>query len=69
MSSHKHKDHLNKIKQAIHTTDKLDENQKSTSVKLIEEWYAEDKAMNILKSKLINISIFFEEVFSELGLK
>lgn len=69
MSSHKHKEHLEKIKDVINTTDQLDENQKSSSVKLVEEWYMEDKAMDTLKNKLLEISIFFEEVFSELGLK
>ena len=69
MSSHKHKEHLEQIKQTIHTTDKLDEEQKSSSVKIIEEWYLEDKAMDTLKSKLVNISVFFEEIFAELGFK
>jgi len=69
MSSHKHREHLEKIKNTIHTTDKLDESQKSSSVKIIEEWYAEDLAMDTLKNKLLDISVFFEEVFSELGLK
>ncbi len=69
MSSHKHKAHLEQIKQSIHATDRLDEAQKSSSVKIIEEWYLEDKAMDALKSKLLNVSIFFEEIFSELGFK
>ena len=69
MSSHKHHEHLTKIKNAIHKTDKLDASQKSSSVKTIEEWYKEDKAMGVLKNELLKISIFFEEVFSELGIK
>ncbi len=69
MSAHKNKEHLERIKEMIHTTDTLDESQKSSSVKLIEEWYLEDKAMDTLKSELFKISIFFEELFSELGLK
>ncbi len=69
MSSHKHKEHLEQIKEAIHTTDQLDDNQKSSSVKIVEEWYTEDLAMDTLKNKLLDISIFFEEIFSELGLK
>ena len=69
MSSHKNKEHLEKIKDVISTTDQLDESQKSSSVKLVEEWYMEDKAIDTLKNKLLEISIFFEEVFSELGLK
>ncbi len=69
MSSHKHKEHLEQIRQSIHTTDKLNEDQKSSSVKIIEEWYAEDKAMDTLKNKLVNVSVFFEELFLELGFK
>ena len=68
MSSHKHKEHLDKIKEAIHTTDKLNEQEKSSSVKIVEEWYTEDKAMNELQGKLFGISVFFEELFAELGL-
>jgi len=69
MSSHKHHEHLERIRNAIHTTDSLDESQKKSSVKIIEEWYAEDLAMDTLKSKLLGISIFFEEVFEGLGFK
>jgi len=69
MSAHKNKEHLEQIKEAIHTTDQLDSNQKSSSVQIIEEWYTEDLAMDTLKNKLLDISIFFEGIFSELGLK
>ncbi len=69
MSSHKHHEHLTHIKNAIHKTDKLDASQKSSSVKTIEEWYEEDKAIGTLRNELLKISIFFEEVFSELGIK
>jgi len=69
MSSHKHHEHLTYIKNAIAQTDELNESQKSSSVKIIEEWYEEDKAMGTLKNELLKISIFFEEVFSEMGIK
>jgi len=69
MSSHKNHEHLETIKNAIHTTDSLDESQKASSVKIIEEWYAEDLAMDTLKNKLLEVSIFFEELFGELGIK
>ncbi len=68
MSAHKHKEHLEKIKDAIGNTKELDESQKSSSIKLIEEWYVEDKAMGSLKNELVKESIFFETLFSELGL-
>ena len=68
MSAHKHKEHLEKIKDAVVNSDKLDENQKSDSVKRIEEWVEEDKAFGALKEELLNISEFFEILFAELGL-
>ncbi len=69
MSSHKHHEHLTKIKNAVHKTDKLNASQKSSSIKTIEEWYKEDRAIGTLENELLKISIFFEEVFSELGIK
>jgi len=68
MSAHKHKEHLEKIKDAVVESDKLDKNQKSDSVKRIEEWIEEDKAFGTLKEELLNISEFFETLFAELGL-
>jgi len=68
MSAHKHREHLEKIKDAVSKTDKLDENQKSDSVKRIEEWIAEDKAFGTLKEELLNVSEYFEILFAELGL-
>ncbi|MEN4044864.1 MULTISPECIES: hypothetical protein [Sulfurimonas] len=68
MSAHKHKEHLEKIKDAVVNSDKLDESQKSDSVKRIEEWIEEDKAFGTLMEELLNISEYFEVLFAELGL-
>ncbi len=68
MSAHKHREHLQRIKEAVSKSDKLDENQKSDSVKRIEEWVEEDKAFGLLKEELLNISEYFEVLFAELGL-
>ncbi|WP_457743930.1 hypothetical protein [Sulfurimonas sp.] len=68
MSAHKHKEHLEKIKDAVSKTEELNENQKSDSVKRIEEWYEEDKAFGLLKEELLEISEYFEVLFAELGL-
>jgi regulator of protease activity HflC (stomatin/prohibitin superfamily) len=68
MSAHKHKEHLEKIKEAVKTSDVLNEAQKSDSVKRIEEWYEEDKAFGLLKEELLEISEYFETLFAELGL-
>jgi len=66
MSKHKH---IEKIKESIAKTSQLDDNQKSESMKRVEEWVLEDRAFGILKEELVQISIFFEELFSELGIK
>lgn len=68
MSAHKHREHLQRIKEAVTKSDKLDENQKSDSVKRIEEWVEEDKAFGLLKEELLNISEYFEVLFAEIGL-
>ena len=68
MSAHKHREHLQRIKEAVSKSDKLDESQKSDSVKRIEEWVEEDKAFGLLKKELLNISEYFEVLFAELGL-
>jgi len=69
MSSHKHHEHLQRIKDAVKETTDLDASQKSQSIKTIEEWIAEDRAFGTLKEELMKVSIFFEELFSELGIK
>lgn len=69
MSSHKNKEHLESIKNAIDKTNNLSEDQKSESMKRLEEWIVEDKAFGTLKNELMEVSMFFEEVFSELGIK
>ena len=68
MSAHKHKEHLEKIKDAVINAKELNENEKSDSVKRIQEWYEEDKAFGLLKEELLEISEYFETLFAELGL-
>lgn len=65
MSSHTK--HLEKIKDAIKVAP-LSEDEKSESMKRIEEWILEDKAFGILKEELLEVSKFFELLFAELGL-
>lgn len=67
--SHKVREHLEKIKDEVAKTDLLDENQKTDSVKRIEEWVLEDKAFGTLKNELIEMSVFFEKLFAELGIE
>ena len=68
MSAHKHKEHLEKIKDAVIHAKELNEDQKSDSVKRIEEWVMEDKAFGLLEEELLEISEYFETLFAELGL-
>jgi len=66
--SNKRVEHLERIKEKIDKLDELSEDEKSSSFKHIEEWYAEDKAFGTLYSKLSEISPRIEALLSELGL-
>ncbi len=59
---------LEKIKESIGSSNKLTEEQKSSSFKIIEEWSREDKAAGILYKKLAEISKDIEPILIELGL-
>ena len=69
MSHHKDHEHLTRIKDSIDQSEQLSDSEKSESVKRIEEWSLEDRAFGTLKEELKSVSEFFEEIFSELGLK
>ena len=56
------------LKEAIIRTDKLNEEQKTQSVKHIEEWVTEDRAFGLIYDELIEVSEAFKEIFKELGL-
>ncbi len=68
MSHHKHHEKLEKLKEAIISSEKLTEEQKSNALAHIEEWYAEDKAFGTLVEALIEKFAELEPLFSELGL-
>jgi hypothetical protein len=59
---------IEQIKDSIKNSNKLSEEQKSSSFKTIEEWVAEDKAFGILYEKLMEISEEIEPILVELGL-
>ena len=65
MSSNKQ--HLEKIQNAIKVAP-LSEDEKSDSMKRVEEWVLEDRAFGTLKNELMEISEYFEVLFGELGL-
>lgn len=63
-----HHEHLEKIKQAIHTSAELSDDEKSESMRRIEEWVLEDKAFGLLIDELKQVAITIEPIFKELGL-
>ena len=60
---------IESIKENIMETDRLNDEEKSLSIQHIEEWIAEDEGFGLLQEKLIGISLYFEELFSEMGIK
>jgi hypothetical protein len=68
MPSHKHHEHLEKIKETIAASDTLSEQEKSDGVKKVEEWIAEDKGFGLLYDELAKLSAKFEPLLQELGL-
>jgi hypothetical protein len=60
--------HLEKIKEAVHLSDKMSSEEKSSSVKIIEEWMVEDKAMGLLTEQLLKVSSGIKPILAELGL-
>jgi len=60
--------HLEKIKEAVHQSDILSEEEKRSSIKIIEEWALEDKAMGLLTEQLLKISAGIKPILAKLGL-
>lgn len=62
------KERVEEIKYAIVQSDILSEEDKSQSMRHLEEWVAEDKAFGIVYNELLEISEVFKEIFKDLGL-
>jgi len=60
--------HLETIKENIDKSDALNEEEKSNSMKHIEEWYAEDKAWESLMAELSELSPKVKTILADLGL-
>jgi len=60
--------HLETIKDNIDKSDALSQEEKSDSMKRIEEWYAEDKAWEALMARLSDVSPKVRTVLADLGL-
>jgi hypothetical protein len=57
-----------KLKDAIIQSGNLSEDEKTQSVKHIEEWITEDRAFGLIYDELVEVSEAFKEIFKELGL-
>ena len=57
-----------KLKEGIQKSDKLSEEEKTNSVKKIEEWIKEDRAFGLIYDELAEYNIAFKEIFKDLGL-
>lgn len=68
MSSHKNHDHLNKIKEAVIQTDTLQEDEKTDTIKRIDEWLLEDRAEGTFVEELIEHAPGIRAILTELGL-
>jgi len=60
--------HLETIKENIDKSGALSQDEKSDSMKRIEEWYAEDQAWDALMVELSEISPKVKTVLADLGL-
>jgi hypothetical protein len=60
--------HLESIKENIDKSDALSQEEKSDSMKRIEEWYAEDRAWEALMAELSELSPKVKTILADLGL-
>ena len=60
--------HIENIKERIEESKELNQEEKSNTIKHIEEWYAEDKAFGTFIADLAKISPKIEAILIELGL-
>lgn len=66
--SEKNLTHLEKIKEAVHESKAISPQEKSLAVQKIEEWYAEDKGMDLLGEQLMKITKEIGPILEEMGL-
>jgi len=62
------KEKIEEIKIAIVESDILSEDEKSQSMKHLEEWIIEDRAFGLIYDELLGVNEIFKEIFKELGL-
>ncbi len=59
---------VRKIKSAVSASKDLTQDEKSQSIKHIDEWIEEDKAEGILYKELVALSAKMEPILAELGI-
>jgi DNA-binding SARP family transcriptional activator len=67
MSSHKKNSHSEKIKVAVDKADHLSEDEKSETIKRLDEWILEDKAEGIFYEELMNATQGMKSILKDLG--
>jgi hypothetical protein len=68
MSSHKNHEHLNRIKDAVINSKELNEDEKTNTIKHIDEWLLEDKAEGLFIEELLDLTSAIKPILAELGL-
>lgn len=59
---------VNKIKSAVESSKALTKDEKSQTIKHLDEWIEEDKAIGILYKELVSLSSKLEPILAEIGL-
>lgn len=67
MSSHKHQEKLENIKNAIKVSGELSEDEKSQTIKHLDEWILEDKAEGVFYEELVSLASGVRPILKELG--
>lgn len=62
------KEKIEDIKIAIVESGVLSEDEKSQSMKHLEEWITEDRAFGLIYDELLEVNEIFKEIFRELGI-
>ncbi|PHR55452.1 MAG: hypothetical protein COA44_10375 [Arcobacter sp.] len=68
MSSHKDHTHLEKIQDGIKDSTVLSDEEKTLTMRHIDEWLLEDRAEGTLYNELINLASGIKPMLAELGL-
>ena len=67
MSNQKKHANLEKIKNAVLAAEHLNENEKSETIKRLDEWIVEDKADGLFYEELLDITQGMKSILKELG--